>query len=211
MDAREMGHFEPIKNVFDQQADHELINAWCETRNGRIPNAIYFKKKPSLLLGVTNWKGRVPDLNYIWFDFEASEFLGPNGIARLKRIVSKLITWSGAVYATAWSSEQKHYRSVPGNPTKRLDQLNWLTYFGRPYTLLLDLERIRQCPFFSCEEIEGGLMLTASVEPNSPEMTESNETLLHLETCVAPELFATDEYPAVPCRVPNFDLHLTVV
>ena len=206
------GHFEPIRNAFSVETDDQLIRAWCEERQGRISNSIYFeKKKPALLLGVTNWKGRVPDLNYAWFDVEASEFGGPDGVLRLKHIVTQLIVWSGAVYATAVHSNQKHYRSAPGNPTKRLDQLNWLTFLGSPYLSLLGDERIKKCAFYSRELLTDGLLLTAAERPDSPAITESDDLLLGLEACLGSDIFATEEYPEVSCRVPSFDLRQTVV
>jgi len=132
------GQFEPIKNAFLSDSEKRLICDWTEERQGRVSNSMYFtKKKPGLFLGVTSWRGRVPDLNYVWFEMEAGEFANPEGVERLKRIVTDFIVWSGAAYATAHHSGQRHYRSAPGNPTKRLDQLNWLTYLGAPYLRLL--------------------------------------------------------------------------
>lgn len=205
------GHFEPIKNKFNDEADEGVIQAWSEERKGRISNSIYFvKKKPAMLLGVTNWKGKVPDLNYIWIDFEASEFSTPDGVARLKHIVTEFVVWSGAVYATAWSSAQRHYRSAPGNPMKRLDQLNWLTFFGRPYINLLGEESIQSCSFFSREKVANGLLLIAAERPDSPAMVESEDLLVSLENCLGADVFAAENYPEVPCRVPMFDLQQTV-
>ncbi|MBB5064652.1 hypothetical protein [Granulicella mallensis] len=206
------GHFEPIRNTFAAEAEDQVIRAWGEERKGRISNSIYFtKKNPALLLGVTNWKGKVPNLNYIWFDVEASEFSGSDGVVRLIRIITEFIVWSGAVYATAWQSNQRHHRSAPGNPTKRLDQLNWLTFLGYPYLSLLGEDRVRNCSFYSCERLSDGLLLTASESPDSPAITESNDLLLGLEACLDSGIFATEEYPEVPCRVPAFDLRQTVV
>ena len=203
--------FEPIKNAFAGDIEDQLISAWCEERQGRISNAIYFaKKKPALLLGVTNWRGTVPNLNYIWFDMEANEFAGSDGVERLKHVVTEFIAWSGAVYATAWRSGQHHNRSAPGDPTKRLDQLNWLTFFGTPYLNLLGEDLIRNCPFYSCEHISDGLLLTAAELPDSSVISESSDLLLRLENCLGSDLFATEAYPEVPCRVPSFDLRQTV-
>lgn len=203
--------FEPVRNAFTDDCEDRLIREWSEERQGRISNSMYFtKKKPGLLLDVTSWRGRVPDLNYVWFDVEAGEFLGPEGVARLKSIVAQFVEWSGAAYATAWCSGQRHNRSAPGNPTKRLDQLNWLTFFGASYLRLLGKEQVQGCPFHSCETLADGLLLTAAERPDSPEMTESDSVLLNLENCLGAEIFASDDYPAVPCRVPYFDLSETV-
>jgi hypothetical protein len=203
--------FEPIKNTFTADSEDRLLCDWSEERQGRVSNSMYFaKKKPALLLGVTSWRGRVPDLNYVWFDIDAKEFASPEGVARLKDIVTEFIVWSGAVYATAWHSTQRHYRSAPGNPTKRLDQLNWLTFLGAPYLSLLGEDRVRNCPFYSCERVSDGLLLTAAERPESSAISESNDLLLRLENCLGSDIFATEDYPEVPCRVPSFDLRQTV-
>ena len=203
--------FEPIKNVFEQDNEARLIREWIEERHGRVSNSMLFtKSKPRLLLDVTSWRGRVPDLNYLWFDMEAGEFVGAEGVARLKRIVTDFVSWSGAVYATAQHSDQCHYRSAPGNPTKRLDQLNWLTFFGAPYIELFGRQRILCCPFYSSEPVADGLLLTAAERPDSPSMTKSDETLVRLEKCLGSDAFATEDYPEVPCNIPTFDLCQTV-
>ncbi|HEY6374392.1 MAG TPA: hypothetical protein VIX90_02585 [Edaphobacter sp.] len=205
------GQFEPIKNSFTPDSEERLITDWMEERQGGISNSMYFtKKKPGLLLGVTSWRSRVPNLNYVWFDIEATEFTNPEGVVRLKRIVVDFVLWAGAAYATAQHSSQRHYRSAPGNPRQRLDQLNWLTFFGAPYLRLLGEKSVGGCPFYSCETVADGLLLTAAERPDSPEMVGSDAVLLSLERCLGANIFATEDYPATPCRVPNFDLRETV-
>jgi hypothetical protein len=205
------GQFEPIKNIFTVESEDQIIRDWTEERHGRVSNVMLFKKrKPSLLLDVTIWRGRVPDLNYLWFDIDATEFLGSEGVRRLKSITMDFISWSGAVYGTAWHSQQRHYRSAPGNPGKRLDQLNWLTYLGGPYIDFFGPNRIQNCPFYSCESFGNGLLLTAAERPDSPAMTESDETLIALEECLGSDAFASEGYPDVACKVPVFDLSETV-
>ena len=203
--------FEPIKNAFTADIEERLLCDWVEERHGRVSNSMYFtRKKPGLILGITSWRGRVPDLNYVWFDMEASEFVGPEAVARLKRIVADFISWSGAVYATAQHSDQRHVRSAPGNPRKRLDQLNWLTFLGAPYLELFGEEHIRKCPFYSCETTGNGLLLTAAERADSPSMSESNDVLINLEKCLGADAFATENYPDVLCRVPSFNLSETI-
>lgn len=205
------GQFEPIKHVLAAEQEERLVEDWTEERNGKIANSIYFKKqKPSLFLCVTNWRGRVPDLNYVWFDIDAAEFANLGGAERLKNIVADFVVWSGAAYATAWHSSQHHFRSAPGNPTRRLDQLNWLTYFGTPYLRLLGEEKVRECPFYSCEAVSDGLLLTAAESPDSLTMSTSDGVLLSLEKCVGADIFANEAYPQIACRVPAFDLNETV-
>jgi hypothetical protein len=100
------GQFEPIKDVFVQDNEARLVREWTEERHGRISNSILFtKRKPSLFMDVTCWRGRVPDLNYLWFDMDASEFVGAEGIDRLTRTITQFISWSGAVYATAFACD----------------------------------------------------------------------------------------------------------
>jgi hypothetical protein len=205
------GQFEPVKNAFLPDREEQLICDWTEERQGRISNSMYFtKKKPGLFLGITSWRGRVPDLNYFWFDMEAAEFANPDGVVRLKRIIADFLVWSGAAYATAQHSSQRHYRSAPGNPTKRLDQLNWLTFLGAPYLRLLGEDRIQGCPFYSCDPIASGLLVTAAERPDSPTMTDTDDVLIGLENCLGGGIFAAEDYPAISCRVPDFDLRETV-
>src|SRR5665213_934387 len=74
--------FEPIKEVFAQDNEARLVREWTEERHNRISNSMLFaKRQPSLLLDVTSWRGRVPDLNNLWFDMEASEFVDVEGLS----------------------------------------------------------------------------------------------------------------------------------
>jgi hypothetical protein len=202
---------ESPKYPFAHLDENRFIHLWTEERYGRISNSMIFRKnKPRLLLDVHSWKGRVPDLNWLWFDMEASEFVGGHGVDRLKRIVCDFVSWSGAAYATVKHSNQLHYRSSPGNPSTRLDQLNWLSFFGAPYVRLFSAERIRGCSFYSCEQFANGLLVTAAEHPDSPSMTEANQTLISLEKCLGSDAFASDTDRDVPCAVPEFKLDETV-
>jgi hypothetical protein len=205
------GQFEPIRQPFLPDSETKIIHDWAEERHGRVSNMMLFTRtNPKLLLSVSSWRSKVPGLNWLWFDMDASEFDGADGVDRLKGIMAEFVRWSGAVYACGWCSGQRHYRSEPGNPLQRLDQLNWLTYFGAPYVEMIGAEHLQACPFYSCETLNGGFLVTAAERPGSPEMVESAETLLRLEECVGRDLFATDDYPEVGCQVPEFDLSETV-
>lgn len=150
-------------------------------------------------------------MNYIWLDLDAKAFSIPDGVERLKRIVLDLVAWSGAVYATAWHSKQAHSRVAQGTPEKRLEQMDWLTFFGEPYLALFGgSERVRNAPCYSVEDAPGGLLLLAAPKPDSPEMTDSDQILVNLEEYLGADAFAGRGYPAVPCRVPQFDLSQTV-
>jgi hypothetical protein len=204
--------FEPIRNAFTNECDDQFIRNWTEKRHGRVSNSILFRKnRPYLLLDIASWRGGVPDLNYLWFDIDANEFAGPNGVTRLKQFITRFIVWSGAVYATAKHSSQHHYRSAPGNPLKRLDQLDWLSFFSPRYIDFFGEEQIRTCPFYSCESCANGILLTAAEFPDSPSMIESDNTLIALEQCLGSDAFATDNYPEISCRVPNFELSQTII
>lgn len=207
------GQFEPIRRTFTDESDNEIVQAWIEERDGRVSNDIFFKrKKPHFFLSVTSWKGRVPDLNYLSFEFEASTFSTAEDVNRLKGLVVTFLLWSGAVYGTARHSDQFRYRIVPGSPLQRLDQLNWLTFFGAPYVSLIGKEHIKSCPFYSCEPLHNGLLVTADQFPDSHSMTESADRLIRLEQCLDPNVFAKADYPEIPrCRVPQFNLDETVV
>ena len=107
------GQFEPVRKTFTDESDNEIVRAWIEERHGRVSNDIFFKrKKPHFLSSVTSWKGRVPDLNYLSFEFEASTFSTAEDMKRLKELVATFLLWSGGAYGTARHSNQFRYTGV---------------------------------------------------------------------------------------------------
>jgi hypothetical protein len=107
--------------------------------------------------------------------------------------------------------KQKHWRVAQKTPRERIQEMDWLTFFGKPYIDLFGgKERILRSPCQSVEELSDGLMLIAADRPDSPEMTESDQVLIGLEEYLGAESFAGRGYPQVPCRVPTFDLSETV-
>lgn len=202
--------FEPVKEAFTSDSDARIIARWTEERQGRTSNLMFFKRgRPKLFLNVTVWRGRVPDLNYLYCDLDADQFRGVEGVGRLKDLIIAFIIWSNAVYATAYHTLQSHDRSASGNPIQRLERLNWLSFFGQPYIDMFGEERIRTRSFHSCEMIANGLLVTASESPHSSSMVESGDRLIMLEKCLGADVFAGDSYPEVACTVPTFNLETT--
>lgn len=207
------GHFEPVRLPYTAESRERILAAVSEERGGRIANDIYLRKqKPAAFMGWLAWRSRVPSMNSFWADLEAIAFSTPDGVDRLKKIVKDLVLWSGAVYATVRHTKQNHYRIAQKTPEERLQQLDWLSFFGERYIELFGgKQRVLSAPCFSVEDVLGGVLLLASHRPDSPQMTESDETLIALEEYLGKDAFAGQGYPSVPCRVPSFDLSETVV
>ena len=203
-------NFEPVKNIYNENAKATILNEWTEQRRGFISNSMMFKRsKPKLLMWVNSWRGRVPGLNNIHLDLDANAFAAADGPLRLKSIVQELVTWSEAAYATARHSEQMHDRYAQYTPEKRLERLDWLSFFGPKYVSLFGLERVVTAPFYSSEVFADGLILLATETPNDPLLTQSTDLLEKLELSLGVDVFASDFYLQIPCRVPTFDLSET--
>jgi hypothetical protein len=96
-------------------------------------------------------------------------------------------------------------------PKERLQEMDWLTFFGKPYVDLFGgQERILKAPCHSVKELNGGFVLIAAAQPDSPEMTDGSTALLNLEEYLGADAFAGRGYPEIPCRVPTLDLSETV-
>jgi hypothetical protein len=169
------------------------------------------KKRPPAEVWVSTWREKVPMLNRVSLSFEAKAFSTERGVERLKFIILSFVDWSQAIYATAWHTEQSHWRTAQMTPLKRLERVDWLTFFGKPYLELFGgEERVLSAPCFNAQRVSGGVLLLAAPLPDSPEMTESDRPLVALEQYLGADAFAGENYPEVPCRVPKFDLSETV-
>jgi len=188
------------------------LSALAEERGGGISNSIFFVKiRPKASVSLKVWRGQVPAMNCVRFSLDASAFSSSDATQRIKSIVLDFVAWSGAVYATALHSSQAHYRIAQRTPLVRLQNLDWLTFFGEPYIGMFGgRERIRAGPWYSADEVPGGLLLLASARPEDIEMTESVDVLLRLEEYLGGDAFAGRGFPEKACRVPVFDLSETV-
>ena len=206
------GHFEPVQTPYKPESRESILAALTEERGGRISNDINFtKKKPRASVYLTVWRGRVPGMNRIWFDFDGNAFSTADGTDRVKRIMVDLVRWSRGVYATGRPSTQLHYRMAQKTPEERLERMDWLTFFGEPYLKMFGgRKRVKEAPCYSVEEIPEGLILVAAPASDSPEIAESAEILSNLEEYLGADAFAGRGYPDVRCRVPNFDLSETI-
>jgi len=202
---------EPVRSIFGQDAYPLICSEWTQERGGRVSNEMFFrKKKPFGEIWVSTWRGRVPSLNRVSLSLDAKAFATGDGVKRLEAIVLSFIDWSQAIYATAWHTKQAHCRVAQMTPLKRLERLDWLTFFGRPYLELFGGEaRVLSVPWFSAQQVFGGALLTAAACPDSPQMVESDQTLLDLEQYLGDDAFARDFYLQETCRVPSFDLSET--
>ena len=206
------GHFEPIKRRYSPAARDEILSALTEVRGGRIANNLNFcRKRPGASIYLTVWRSRVPDLNHVWVVLEAAAFRNESGAGRLRKMVLDLVAWSRGVLATARHSKQALYRVVQKTPLERLQQLEWLSFFGKPYIEMFGKQRVLSAPSHETVEVQGGVLLLAAPRPDSPEMTTSPDRLLSLEAYLGADAFAGNGYPTVPCRVPSFNLRETIV
>lgn len=204
--------YEPVRWVYDPNNKAPLIAKWTTQRGTRFTNDLFFrKKKPYMEVLASCWRWNSPRLNDIYLNLDARAFASDGGAERLQAILSAFVDWSQAVYATVRHPAQMHSRTASFTPLERLERLDWLTFFGAPY---LDLfggeERVLAAPCYSTQKISGGVLLMAAPRPDSPEMTDSSETLIALENYLGADAFARQGYPEVPCRVPEFDLSETV-
>lgn len=203
---------EPVRSVFGPESRSSICSKWTQERGGRVSNEIFFRRqKPFAETWVSTWRGRVPSLNSVRLTFEAKAFNSEDGVERLKTVILDFVELSQGVYGTARHSDQANWRAAQGTPTDRLRNLDWLTFFGKPYIELFGgIERVVAAPWFSFHQSSLGVLLLATAIPNSPEMIESDQTLVGLERYLGSDAFASAEYPEVPCRVPDFDLSETV-
>ncbi|MGO9336198.1 MAG: hypothetical protein ACLPY1_01695 [Terracidiphilus sp.] len=203
---------EPVRLIYGPEVHSSICSKWTEERGGRISNQIFFRKqKPFSQVWISSWRGKVPSLNSASLSFDAKAFSGAQGVDRLERIILGFAAWSQAVYATARHTEQMHWRVAQMTPLERLERLDWLTFFGGPYVELFGGEqRVLSAPCFSAQQVSGGVLLLAAPRPDSPEMTDSDQTLLALEQYLGADAFAGENYPETPCRIPKFDLSETV-
>jgi hypothetical protein len=204
--------FEPIRQPFPPTSLTTFVEAWTEKRGGRTSNVILFKRsRPEMLCGVDIWQGKVPWVNSVYLNLDERAFATTDGVERLIRITCSLIEWSGAFYATAHHSNQNHYRYAPTTPMNRLEQLNWLNFFGAPYLKLFGKERIAQAGFSRLIELETGILAIASDRPDSPVLTSSPDLLLELEIKLDRDVFARDDDSGEANRRPDLNLIETVV
>src|SRR5262249_3338296 len=176
------GHFEPIRSPYGPHSRDAMLLAWTEVRGGRIANDLNFcKRRPRASIYATNWRSKVPDLNRISLYLEAKAFEAQDGTARLTRIVLDLVAWSKGVHATARHSEQALFRIVQMTPLERLQQLDWLTFFGKPYVEMFDENRLLETPCYHVQRALDGVLLLAAPKPDDPDMTESDRVLVGLE------------------------------
>ena len=114
------------------------------------------------------------------------------------------------MYATARHSRQALYRVAQKTPLDRLQQLDWLTFFGQPYLEMFGRGRVLAAPAYEALEAGGGILLLAAPRPDAPEMTASVDQLVRLEAYLGADAFAGGGYPSTPCRVPRFNLSETI-
>ena len=204
--------YEPVRWIYEPNDKAPLVTKWTTQRRERFTNDLLFrKKKPYLEAMASCWRWNTPHLNNISIGLDAKQFSSDDGPDRLKAIVLAFVDWSQAAYATLLYPGQMHYRAVRGTPKNRLDNLDWLTFFGKPYLELFGgEERVLAAPCYSTQQISGGVLLTATHRPDTPGITQSVETLIALENYLGADAFAGQGYPEVPCRVPEFDLSETV-
>jgi len=203
---------EPIRLPFTRESLQSICSAWTEKSGGSITNDLFFKKrKPFAEIWAQCWKAKVPSLNRVRLSLDAGEFQEKNGGERVSDIVLRFVEWAEAVYATAWHSQQMHWRVAQGTPLARLKSIDWLTFFGKPYLELFGGEqRVLSGAWYGARQVSGGLLLLASERFDSAEMTHSDRTLLELENYLGQDSFAREGFPKVTCRVPAFDLSETV-
>jgi len=203
--------FEPIRKPFSEASDQAVIRSWTEERppgSGRIGNYLYFRRrKPSCIFNFHARRLGPGGLNRITMECEPKPFLTPDGAERAKAILREIVVWSDAVYGVAFYSGQALRRGAMGTPLERLENAHWLNFFGQPYIDLFGRDRILSAPCHVVEEIPGnGLLVQAAPRFDSPEMIESADALLALESHLGTDAFVGYGHPDVPCRVPDFDL-----
>lgn len=210
------GDAEPVRKHYGPDAVEPILSAWTRVRGGTgwIANFLMLNKfKPRASVFASAWRGvNRPALNYIRLRLQATQFSTPDGGDRIVRIAQELVAWSCGVYARAWHSDQSHRRIAAKTPEERLEQMDWLAFFGEPFLELFGgRQRVLDAPCYLSKETNGGVLLLAAPRPDGPEMTHSEATLLKLERYLGIDAFAGNGYPDVPCRVPHFDLSETVV
>jgi hypothetical protein len=200
---------EPVRYAYNSDSREEIAAKWTGVRGKSwVANDLMFrKKKPGMQAWATCWKGSRPFLNSLSLDLNARDFESADGTARLMSIFTTFICWSRAAYASARGPGQKHLRIGTGTPLDRLECLDWLSFFGKPYVDLFGGdERVLGAPCFQAERLNNGVILLASSRFNSPEIAESTDVLSRLEEYFGRDCFLTEDFSEIPCRVPSFDM-----
>ncbi len=94
---------------------------------------------------------------------------------------------------------------------ERLDQLDWLTFFGEPYLKMLGQAVVKEAGFSEVRELGSGVIALATARPDSVELTESPDLLLSLEKRLGEDVFADEHGSENVRRTPHFDLRETVM
>jgi len=206
---------EPIRRRYLPTEYEHIAEAWTEERphgSGRSQNLILFRRRtPYALIQIDTSRGPVAFLNSVYLDLAAKPFRPDTAIERVLAIMKQIIRWSAAAYATVHHSSHIHRRGVGGTPLLRLDQMNWITFFGQPYIHMFGHSRLLRAPAYKSFEDLGGIFVLATRRPDDPELTISDRLLIGLEEYLGQDAFAGYGYPEVPCRVPRFDLSETVI
>jgi hypothetical protein len=207
------GHYEPVRQTYLSTSRANIIAAFSESRSGRIANQVNFgRSKPQCSIAVDVWRSRVPGMNNAHLDLEAGAFSSPDGPERIVSIVEDMVRWSNAAFASARHSSQLHWRVAMKTPRERIQQVNWLTFWGRPYVDFFGgREKMLSAPCHVARECGTGIMMIASPRPDSAEMVTNDSVLLDLESYLGKSAFAGYGYPEIPCRTPAFDLSETVL
>ena len=205
---------EPVRHPYVPEAHERILTAWSGARpasSRQVTNELLFQRtRPRLLFKARAWRSVRPWLNDIWARFDGRAFQGDDGPERLCQIVLAFVSWSDAVFATAFHSAQAHGRGGPGTPLVGLRRLDWLTYWGASYVEEIGRARLLHVPCHRVEPCGPGVLLQATPRFDSPPLLASDTLLLSLERYLGADLFAGSDYPRVPCRVPAFDMSETV-
>ncbi len=158
-------YFEPLQQSYTCESQPKIVSRWTHERSpGWVSNLLFFRrKKPRVEIALDIWRSSRPLLNSAHITLAANSFRDPDMIVHL---VKKLIGWSNAVYATVRHTDQQLWLVAQLTPLARLQQLEWLTYFGQPYVLMFGEDRIRTAGFHALEDFGGGIMALSAGRPD---------------------------------------------
>lgn len=201
---------EPLRHDYNIKGSKEkIVSGWIEERpplSGRIVNNLYFKKLGGSMemhaYCSRSWEG-IGTLN----DVQLRMKVKPLGAAITGELFAMRLTdILDPDLLTVCSSEQSLRRSVGGTPLNRIEQIDWLMYWGRPYVRMLGRERILAAPWHKSKDSSmGGLFTWVSETPDDSRLTSSCDLQQSIEAAIGKELFPSGS-SIEHCVAPQFDL-----
>ena len=165
-----VGVDEPIRQPYTLE---NAINAWTTEEDGCLKDGVLVGKtgsmsgsstKPRFWVLNTWWE--CPDrVNLNWVSFHIAAGHIDKRKDAIVGLFKDMIRIFEAIYGYIGHDDTIHRQHVPGTLQKRMPGVFWYNYFGPKYVEFFTRDRIVTFPWFSIEEMNGGLITCLSESP----------------------------------------------